>query len=248
VPCQNLRLEPSDLCLGIFDLVYDHLQHLTGNIRYTPVLLVHDNRNQSRHFVQALRLDKTELGQVPTQSIHQHGALADQQIPSSMHHERRLLLHRAARRTGTIQQLPLEQPDTSRRCFLEVGLKLAPNRLSGPAASSKHRGGQDEYRALKSYRHPAQVALVDVLRDIAGPSAAPAEMDASKKVAWESIASGKSINLLVGPPGVGKTYLISHLVKSILSQTPDARLLVSAQNHETLVQMEDELKKTLASG
>jgi len=82
VPCQNLGLEPSDPCLGIFDLVYDQLQHLTGNIRYTPVLLVHDNRNQSRHFVQALRLDKTELGQVPAQSIHQDGALADQQIPS----------------------------------------------------------------------------------------------------------------------------------------------------------------------
>jgi predicted ATPase with chaperone activity len=101
---------------------------------------------------------------------------------------------------------------------------------------------------LRAIDDPAQVALVDVLRDIAGPSAAPAEMDASKKVAWESIASGKSIDLVVGPPGVGKTYLISHLVKSILSQTPDARLLVSAQNHETLVQMEDELKKTLASG
>jgi DNA polymerase alpha-associated DNA helicase A len=60
--------------------------------------------------------------------------------------------------------------------------------------------------------------------------------------------SGKSINVVVGPPGVGKTFLISHLVKSILEKTPDARLLVSAQNHETLIQMEDELKKTLTAG
>jgi len=73
-------------------------------------------------------------------------------------------------------------------------------------------------------------------------------MDASKKVAWDAIVSGKSINVVVGPPGVGKTFLISHLVKSILEKTPDARLLVSAQNHETLIQMEDELKTTLASG
>jgi Cdc6-like AAA superfamily ATPase len=147
----------------------------------------------------------------------------------------------------------LEQPDTSRRCFLEVGLKLAPNRLSGFERAIRRRlqnivAARTNIELLRAIDDPAQVALVDVLRDIAGPSAAPAEMDASKKVAWESIASGKSINLVVGPPGVGKTYLISHLVKSILSQTPDARLLVSAQNHETLVQMEDELKKTLASG
>jgi Cdc6-like AAA superfamily ATPase len=71
--------------------------------------------------------------------------------------------------------------------------------------------------------------------------------DASKKVAWDAIVSGKSINVVVGPPGVGKTFLISHLVKSILERTPDARLLVSAQNHETLIQMEDELKKILAA-
>jgi DNA polymerase alpha-associated DNA helicase A len=102
---------------------------------------------------------------------------------------------------------------------------------------------------LRAIDDPAQVALDDVLRDIAAPGAAPPDdMDASKKVAWDAIASGRSINVVVGPPGVGKTFLISHLVRSILEKTPDARLLVSAQNHETLIQMEDELKTTLASG
>ena len=101
---------------------------------------------------------------------------------------------------------------------------------------------------LRAIDDPAQVALDDVLRDIAAPGAAPADMDASKKLAWDAVVSGKSINVVVGPPGVGKTYLIAHLVKSILAKTPDARLLVSAQNHETLIQMEDELKKTLAAG
>jgi DNA polymerase alpha-associated DNA helicase A len=100
---------------------------------------------------------------------------------------------------------------------------------------------------LRAIDDPAQVALDDVLRDIAAPGAAPDDMDASKKIAWDAIVSGKSINVIVGPPGVGKTFLISHLVKSILEKTPDARLLVSAQNHETLIQMEDELKKTLAA-
>jgi DNA polymerase alpha-associated DNA helicase A len=101
---------------------------------------------------------------------------------------------------------------------------------------------------LRAIDDPAQVALDDVLRDIAAPGAAPTDMDASKKVTWDAIVAGKSINVVVGPPGVGKTFLISHLVKSILEKTPDARLLVSAQNHETLIQMEDVLKKTLAAG
>lgn len=100
---------------------------------------------------------------------------------------------------------------------------------------------------LRALDDPAQVALDDVLRDIAAPGAAPADIDGSKKIAWDAIVSGRSINLVVGPPGVGKTFLISHLVKSILETTPDARLLISAQNHETLIQMEEELKKTLAS-
>ena len=101
---------------------------------------------------------------------------------------------------------------------------------------------------LRAIDDPAQVALDDVLRDIATPGVAPADLDASKKIAWDAIVSGRSINVVVGPPGVGKTFLISHLVKSILEITPDARLLISAQNHETLIQMEHELKKTLAGG
>jgi len=46
---------------------------------------------------------------------------------------------------------------------------------------------------------------------------------------------------------VGKTYLISKLVKSIFEETPDARILVSAQNHDTLMHMEDELRQELGT-
>lgn len=133
-------------------------------------------------------------------------------------------------------------------------LFLRPRRDSGFERAIRRRlqnivAARTNIELLRAIDDPAQVALDHVLRDIAAPGAAPPdEMDASKKVAWDAIASGKSINVVVGPPGVGKTFLISHLVKSILEKTPDARLLVSAQNHETLIQMEDELKKTLASG
>jgi DNA polymerase alpha-associated DNA helicase A len=132
-------------------------------------------------------------------------------------------------------------------------LYLRPRRDSGFERAIRRRlqnivAARTNIELLRAIDDPAQVALDDVLRDIAAPGAAPADMDASKTVAWDAVVSGKSINVVVGPPGVGKTFLISHLVKSILAKTPDARLLVSAQNHETLIQMENELKKTLGVG
>lgn len=134
-----------------------------------------------------------------------------------------------------------------KHCYLrprhDSGFELAIRRRLQSIVSARANVG-----LLRAIDDPAQVALDDVLRDIAAPGAAPADIDASKKIAWDAIVSGRSVNVVVGPPGVGKTFLISHLVKSILESTPDARLLISAQNHETLIQMEDELKKILASG
>ncbi|WP_244432961.1 AAA domain-containing protein [Afipia sp. OHSU_I-C4] len=133
-------------------------------------------------------------------------------------------------------------------------LYLRPRRDSGFERAIRRRlqnivAARTNIELLRAIDDPAQIALDDVLRDIAAPGKTPPQdMDASKKTAWDAIVAGKSINVVVGPPGVGKTFLISHLVRSILEKTPDARLLVSAQNHETLIQMEDELKKTLAGG
>jgi DNA polymerase alpha-associated DNA helicase A len=129
-------------------------------------------------------------------------------------------------------------------------LYLRPRRDSGFERAIRRRlqnivAARTNIELLRAIDDPAQVAMDDVLRDIAAPGAAPLEMDASKKLAWDAIVSGKSINVVVGPPGVGKTFLISHLVKSILEKTPDARLLVSAQNHDTLIHMEAELKAVL---
>jgi DNA polymerase alpha-associated DNA helicase A len=132
-------------------------------------------------------------------------------------------------------------------------LYLRPRRDSGFERAIRRRlqnivAARTNIELLRAIDDPAQVALDEVLRDIAAPGAAPADLDASKKLAWDAVVAGKSINVVVGPPGVGKTFLISHLVKSILTITPDARVLISAQNHETLVQMEDELRKTVAGG
>jgi hypothetical protein len=131
-------------------------------------------------------------------------------------------------------------------------LFLRPRKDTGTERAIRRRlqnivAARSNVELLRALDDPAQVAMDAVLRDIAapGPPPADADMERSKIEAWQSIVAGRSINVVVGPPGVGKTFLISHLVKSILHQTPDARILVSAQNHETLVHMEDELRKCL---
>lgn len=130
-------------------------------------------------------------------------------------------------------------------------LFLRPKRDTGTERAIRRRllnivAARPNLELLRALDDPAQVALDDVLREIAVPGAPVADMDASKLAAWQSIVAGRSINIIVGPPGVGKTYLISNLVKSILAETPDARILISAQNHETLVHMETELRDILA--
>lgn len=137
---------------------------------------------------------------------------------------------------------------------IQVGqrLFLRPRKDTGTERAIRRRlqnivAARSNVELLRALDDPAQVRMDDVLRDIAAPGAPPtdADMERSKIEAWDSIVEGRSINVVVGPPGVGKTFLISHLVKSILHETPDARILVSSQNHETLVHMEDELRKFL---
>jgi DNA polymerase alpha-associated DNA helicase A len=129
-------------------------------------------------------------------------------------------------------------------------LYLRPRKDTGTERAIKRRlqnivAAKANTELLRALNDPAQVALDTGLRDIAAPGQPPDDMEPSKFEAWRSIASGQSISVVVGPPGVGKTYLISNLVKSILGDTPDTRILISAQNHETLVTMEEELRKFL---
>ena len=130
------------------------------------------------------------------------------------------------------------------------GYYLRPRRDAGFESAIKRRleniiAARGNVELLRAVDDPAQAALDNSLSEIAAPGDPPSDLDETKKLAWASIRAGRSINVVVGPPGVGKTYMISRLVKSILSLTPDARMLISAQNHETLVQMEDELRKAL---
>lgn len=104
------------------------------------------------------------------------------------------------------------------------------------------RGNVDLLRALGD---PRSVGLDPALLAMAPPGEAPVEFDLSKREAWERIRHGRSLDLVIGPPGVGKTFLVSRLVAGILSETPTARILISAQNHESLADMERTLGRYL---
>jgi|GEM_PF-2409611 len=131
-------------------------------------------------------------------------------------------------------------------------LFLRPRKDAGLEQAVKRRlenivAARTNVDLLRSIDDPAQVAVDPALVDIAAPADAPPGLDPSKRLAWKSVADGQSVSVVVGPPGVGKTYLISELIKSIHGEAGRSRILISAQNHETLINMEHELLQALPS-
>lgn len=72
-------------------------------------------------------------------------------------------------------------------------------------------------------------------------------LDGPKLRALELIAQTEPYVYIVGPPGVGKTYLVSRMVNQILVNKPNARILVTAQSHEALKNIQDTLTAALPS-
>ncbi len=72
------------------------------------------------------------------------------------------------------------------------------------------------------------------------------DLDPSKQQALRSIWTTGPTQLVVGPPGVGKTKLVTEIVRRILQQQPSARILLSAQAHQALDQLAAGVQKTLA--
>lgn len=76
--------------------------------------------------------------------------------------------------------------------------------------------------------------------------AAFADLDDSKQSALRSIWTTGPTQLVVGPPGVGKTRLVTEVVRRILQEQPSARILLSAQAHQALDQLAAGVQKALA--
>lgn len=134
---------------------------------------------------------------------------------------------------------------------LEERLLLRPRPDRGTETQIRRRlrhvvTAQDNLDLLRAIGNPQSVGLDPALKTMAAPGAPPDELDPSKTDAWDAICRGHSIDLVVGPPGVGKTFLTSRLVSSILSSNPTARVLIAAQNHEALAEMERTLREHFA--
>tara|TARA_R100000789_G_C3024329_1_gene154227 strand:+ start:3378 stop:6764 length:3387 start_codon:yes stop_codon:yes gene_type:complete len=71
------------------------------------------------------------------------------------------------------------------------------------------------------------------------------DLDEPKRRALDLISNTEPYVYVVGPPGVGKTFLVSRAIKQILKSKPDARILVTAQGHEALKNIQDELRTVI---
>ena len=72
-----------------------------------------------------------------------------------------------------------------------------------------------------------------------------ADLDESKQEALRSAWSTGPGQFVVGPPGVGKTKLVTEIVRRTLAEDPTARLLLSAQAHQALDNLAAAVQKKL---
>jgi len=70
-------------------------------------------------------------------------------------------------------------------------------------------------------------------------------LDESKKLVFSKVLSTLPINLVQGPPGVGKTHLVKALSQYIFREEPNSRILFTAQNHATVQHLYHEVVKDL---
>lgn len=60
------------------------------------------------------------------------------------------------------------------------------------------------------------------------------KLDIDKQRALKTLATHPSLSLIQGPPGVGKTHLISRFTQLMLENNPNSRILYTAQNHTSV--------------
>lgn len=73
------------------------------------------------------------------------------------------------------------------------------------------------------------------------------ELDESKQKALKTIWRRTPLQAVVGPPGVGKTHLLSDYVRRSLDEDSGRRILITAQGHQALDNAGNALSEVLAS-
>lgn len=70
-------------------------------------------------------------------------------------------------------------------------------------------------------------------------------LDSSKQKAFSSVMRTLPLYLVQGPPGVGKTFLVTALMQQIFSEEIDSRVLLTAQSHSTVQHLYHEVMHAL---
>lgn len=157
--------------------------------------------------------------------------------------------------------------ETARWRFVETseldGKQLIFFEGPGPLESSEHIflrksdyvGNESQLRrrikALRALREHAELLemLADPRRRIRRTHDTIVEdhsfqrLDASKQDALREMWAVLPLFLVQGPPGVGKTRLVTELVDRTLRSDPSTRILLSAQSHHAVDHLLDEVKK-----
>lgn len=71
------------------------------------------------------------------------------------------------------------------------------------------------------------------------------QLDSSKKDVFKRIQNTLPLYLVQGPPGVGKTHLVTALVRQAFESEPSSRLLLTAQSHSTVQHLYKEVKNAV---
>lgn len=136
----------------------------------------------------------------------------------------------------------------------------APSQLSNPIFIPGDSVGRDVQfrRRLKALRALAE--HVELLRMLVDPrmrilesheeverDEAFEELDLSKQTAFTAIVSTLPLFLVQGPPGVGKTRLVSDLVRATFKDDTTNRLLLTAQSNAAVDHLLQELNKSFQS-
>jgi hypothetical protein len=72
------------------------------------------------------------------------------------------------------------------------------------------------------------------------------DLDSSKQKVLQDIWTVLPAYFVVGPPGVGKTYLAAEVVRRRLSEDGSTRMLLTAQGHDALDVLESDVREVLA--
>ncbi len=70
-------------------------------------------------------------------------------------------------------------------------------------------------------------------------------LDSSKREVFQKVLNTLPLYLVQGPPGVGKTYLVTTLVQQVFASEANSRLLLTAQSHSTVHHLFNEVNKAL---